>query len=92
MPIRLPIYSEDLSDEQQEMLRSLHETDIHEAFDAVLSERGLPLTVSRFELAGPVSEEEPIGPDGFPKTEHPPPGGCYCCQQDRDGNWICYCC
>ena len=86
----LPIYPVDLSDEQQEMLRSLHETDIHEAFDAVLRERGLPLTVSRVEFAGPVSEADPILPETMP--EHPPPGGCYCCQRDEDGNWICYCC
>jgi hypothetical protein len=88
----------DLTYEQEQNLKALHEsTELRDAFDAVLRDRGLPMSMASFELGilEPHSASEPIGPDpdAGPKTKMPPPGGCYCCTRDKPTDpWVCYCC
>jgi hypothetical protein len=86
--MREPIGPENLSYEQQENLSRLQEADLPEALGAALNERGLPLGVYRVELQ--TITPDPAG--GPPDVGHPPPGGCYCGEQDRSGRWIFYCC
>ena len=93
--MREPIDSADLSYEQQDTLRRLHQADLRDLFDAVLRERGLPLTLTQFELsAAPFEAHEASAPIVAADIDFvPPPGGCYCCSREGpDDPWVCYCC